>query len=77
MSNNASSRSSGGIGFCGLLAIIFITLKLLGITAVANWSWIWVLSPLWIGLALTLGILLVVLVVGSVAAVIISKKIKK
>lgn len=44
--------SGGGIGFGGLLAIVFITLKLCG---VISWSWWWVLSPLWIPLALVLG----------------------
>lgn len=34
------------IGFTGLLAIAFIVLKLTGFI---NWSWWWVLSPLWIG----------------------------
>lgn len=43
--------SSGGIGFCGLLAIVFITLKLCG---TINWSWWWVLGPLWIPLAVLL-----------------------
>lgn len=43
MSDTTSSNSSG-IGFCGLLAIVFITLKL---THVIDWSWIWVLAPLW------------------------------
>lgn len=43
-----SSNSSGGIGFCGLLTIMFITLKL---TNSIDWSWWWVLSPLWIGFA--------------------------
>jgi len=43
---NSSSSSSTGIGFCGLLTIVFITLKLLH---VIEWSWLWVLSPLWIG----------------------------
>jgi len=42
---------SGGIGFCGLLTIVFITLKLLG---VINWSWLWVLSPLWIPIVLVI-----------------------
>jgi hypothetical protein len=45
MSNNNSS--SGGIGFGGLLTILFVALKLTGVIA---WSWWWVLSPLWIGL---------------------------
>ena len=40
-----SKSSSGGIGFVGLLTIVFITLKLCG---VINWSWWWVLSPVWI-----------------------------
>lgn len=34
-----------GVGFSGLLTIVFIVLKL---TGYINWSWIWVLSPLWI-----------------------------
>ncbi len=38
--------SHGGIGFTGLLTIAFIVLKL---TGVIEWSWLWVLSPLWIG----------------------------
>lgn len=43
--NNKSSSSSTGIGFTGLLTIVFITLKLLD---KITWSWWWVLSPLWI-----------------------------
>lgn len=55
MSEN-SSASSGGIGFCGLLTIVFIVLKLLG---KITWSWLWVLSPLWIVWAICLIILLI------------------
>lgn len=57
----ASSSSSGGIGFAGLLTIVFIVLKLLG---KIDWSWWWVLSPLWITALLVLGavLLLVALV---------------
>lgn len=40
-----SNQSTGGIGFMGLLAIVFITLKL---TGHITWSWWWVLSPIWI-----------------------------
>ena len=40
-----TTTSSGGIGFAGLLTIAFIILKLMGII---KWSWLWVLSPLWI-----------------------------
>ena len=35
----------GGIGFLGMLTILFIALKLTGVIA---WSWWWVLAPLWI-----------------------------
>lgn len=61
MSNKAEVKT-GGIGFCGLLAIVFITLKLAGIGAVAAWSWWWVLSPLWLPLAVVLSLFGAVLV---------------
>ena len=44
MSDNKSTTSPG-IGFFGLLAILFIALKLIG---VITWSWLWVLAPIWI-----------------------------
>ena len=47
-------NSTGGIGVTGLLGVAFIVLKLVGII---NWSWLWVLSPFWISLGLTLLIL--------------------
>ena len=53
-----NKTSGGGIGFCGLLAIVFITLKLLGII---QWSWVWVLSPIWIPLIIII-ILLIILI---------------
>lgn len=33
-----------GIGFAGMLTILFIGLKL---THYIDWSWWWVLSPIW------------------------------
>lgn len=39
------NNNSSGITLSGVLLIVFIVLKLVG---VINWSWIWVLSPLWI-----------------------------
>lgn len=41
----SNSNSSGGIGFLGLLTLLFITLKF---THFIEWPWVWVLSPLWI-----------------------------
>jgi hypothetical protein len=60
MANNNSSTQSGGIAFFGLLAIVFITLKL---TDYIAWSWWWVLSPLWAPLAVVLAIGLIALVI--------------
>lgn len=56
------------IGFCGLLAVLFIGLKLGG---VIDWSWLWVLSPLWIPIVLALGVLAVV--AFSLGVVILAK----
>lgn len=60
MAEAKASASSGGIGFVGLLTILFIALKL---TGHIEWSWIWVLSPLWISFLLF--ILLVTIFVTS------------
>ena len=37
------NKSSGGVGFLGILTIVFIVLKLVG---VIEWSWVIVLLPL-------------------------------
>lgn len=60
---STSSSSSSGIGFAGLLTIVFIILKLTGSTVVATWSWWWVISPLWISAGLSLIILAIVLLI--------------
>ena len=57
--NRNNSGTAGGIGFCGLLTIAFIILKL---TGVISWSWLWVLAPIWIPTAIVLAVLLVVLI---------------
>lgn len=56
------SSSSGGIGFFGLLGILFIALKL---TGYIDWSWWWVTAPLWGGLVLIFAVLFVVLTIAS------------
>ena len=42
---NNNNNKGIGIGFCGILGIVFIVLKLIG---VISWSWLWVLAPIWI-----------------------------
>ena len=56
----AEISNNGGIGFTGFLtvAFVFIVLKL---TKVIDWSWWWVLSPIWVSV-----ILLVLIVIALV-----------
>lgn len=53
--------NSRGIGFTGLLTILFIGLKL---THYIDWSWWWVLSPLWISAGLVGIVFLVMLLIA-------------
>ena len=46
---NNEKTTSGGIGFGSALLLTFIILKLVG---VIDWSWWWVLSPIWIPVVL-------------------------
>ena len=48
---NNSPSTKGGFGLVGVLQTIFVVLKLFKII---TWSWLWVLSPLWISTALSL-----------------------
>ena len=57
--SEASSNYGGGVSFPGLLTVLFIGLKL---TNYIDWSWWWVLSPLWIS-----GIVGVLIIAGMLA----------
>jgi len=52
---SSSSSSSSGLGFTGALTIVFIVLKL---THVIDWSWWWVLSPIWISTLIVIAVLI-------------------
>ena len=56
MSKESNSTTNSGIGFTGLLTIVFITLKLLG---KITWSWLWVLSPVWIPLSIAVAFIVI------------------
>jgi hypothetical protein len=58
---SSSSSSSGGVGFSGLLTVVFIALKL---TGNITWPWVWVLSPLWISFLVGVTILSLMLLVA-------------
>ena len=51
------------ISFTSALTIAFIVLKLCN---VINWSWIWILSPLWIGYALFLVGLFILFIISMI-----------
>ena len=65
--NNVSSSSSSGIGFSGLLTVLFVALKL---TGYIDWSWWWVTAPLWIGFA----IVILFLIIAVAATIFLGKK---
>jgi len=52
--SSGSNSSSSGIGFTGVLTIVFIVLKL---TGYIEWSWLWVLSPIWISISVSIAII--------------------
>lgn len=60
--NSKQSAPSGGIGILGIIQVVFIILKLLGIAPVATWAWSVVLIPLWISLGLW-AIFLIILII--------------
>ena len=58
---NHVTTTHSGIGFCGLLTIVLIVLKLLGKITV---SWWWVFAPTIVSVGITL--ILVALLIGAV-----------
>lgn len=65
--NKKVNIGPSGVSFTGLLLLTFIILKLCG---VIDWSWVWVLSPLWIS-----AILAFILII--IAAIVIHRGNKK
>ena len=71
MSNkNKTVIKKQGLSLGTVLTIIFIVLKLVG---VIEWSWVWVLAPLWIGAIISLALVLIGLLITIVAAIIVNK----
>jgi hypothetical protein len=59
-------RDKATIGLGTLLFIIFSVLKLAEVKPVADWSWLWIFSPLWIPVALIITLVLIVIVIASI-----------
>jgi hypothetical protein len=60
--SESSSSSNSGIGFVGLLQIVFIVLKLIG---KITWSWGMVLIPIWGSIILGIVILIIIVLVKT------------
>ena len=58
-----NKAKQGGLGIVSVLTIVFIVLKLLG---VIMWSWIWVLSPIWISAVIAVAVFSVILIGGRI-----------
>lgn len=64
LSDTKDVRIQIGPGLPGILAAVFITLKLLD---KIDWSWWWVTSPLWIPAGVALAVAAVALLIAAVA----------
>ena len=58
--------TGNGIGLGTVIFLIFLVLKLAGIGQVANWSWWWITSPLWIPILLGLAIVVVAVLIALI-----------
>ena len=67
------TAAGGGIGLGGLLFVAFLCMKLgVGDTKVMDWSWWWVTSPLWIPVAIVVGVVAFILALGAVGLLVAS-----
>ncbi|EKB54470.1 hypothetical protein HMPREF9706_00660 [Facklamia hominis CCUG 36813] len=55
-----NEKNNSRIGFMELLCLLFIALKLMGFI---DWSWLWVLSPIWISMTLMAVIAVIIVLV--------------
>lgn len=58
--------TGNGLGLGTLLFLIFLTLKLAEVGQVANWSWWWVTSPLWIPILLIISLLCIGAIISGI-----------
>lgn len=52
---NKDGRAVGGMTLGGTLTLIFVVLKLVG---VIHWSWLWILAPMWLPIAIFAAVLI-------------------
>jgi membrane protein YdbS with pleckstrin-like domain len=69
-----SETTTSGISFSGVLLIVFVVLKLIG---VINWSWWWVLSPFWIPFSIIIVILLIIFILNTIGTIKEKKRLNR
>ena len=73
MEENLNSTNTNGVSFLELITLLFIGLKL---TGYITWSWIWILSPLWVPISITLLLLSAIILLVALGKMDIDKTIK-
>lgn len=69
VTNDAGTKVTySGVSLVPLLTTLFIHYKLTGATVVATWSWLWVLSPLWLPVTVILGIGIALIIIAAFIA---------
>ena len=63
----ATVVSKKGISMMGLLGVVLVTLKALGLVSI---SWLWATSPFWLGLAIIISILTLGVILTLIGALI-------
>ena len=61
--NKNNTTVKYGLGFCEILTLILIVLKLLGKISL---SWLWVLAPLWISWGLSIIVILIIFIIAII-----------
>jgi len=73
-SSSRTAAASGGVGAGFILFCIFLVLKL---THVIDWSWFWVIFPLWIGPAVVLSISIIIVIIAVIISCFRERQIKR
>lgn len=49
---------SSGVGMFGVVFLVLLTLKVVGVAPVGAWSWWWVTAPLWAPVGVAFGVVI-------------------
>lgn len=61
------------VNFSGLGTILAIVFMILKLTNYIDWPWVWIFAPIWIPLAIALGIIVIYTIVALIISIITSR----